>query len=502
MIAALVMDAFPLQCILRFYLDLHHVPVGVVQHPDFDGAARLIALSEEALEWGIALGGTVSQARNKCPEIQILPRQHRLEESALDTLRQVALGFSPRFDVGTKRMQGWVCVDLKGLQSLMGDLDGIAEKLKREVIREGLNGSLGLGPTASLARFYARCGYLSSSKPPDSFWDDVSIGQLEVSDKMKASLSRFGIRTVSEFLALPAETLADRLGAEALTLHQLIREEVREVPLSLCGAEEEYRVEYECLGGMQDLNTLGALLEEMMKGLMKRLERRGLQCAGLDIWLTFDEGEWGDGMPLLIQPARPLRDVRLFSSLLALRLKKNPPQKEVGRVTVTALVTKERRHQLNLFASNAPQPEGVETSVLNLQTLCGIENVGVPMPANSFEDDAFSVEPFGAWLNCSPQPFSGSAGWALRRYRPPLSCRVSFLGKTPRHVQSEFISGDILYFMGPYRRFGQWWTEPLEKREEIGFGFDWYDMCLRDHCFYRLRYDWRELKWWIVGWYD
>ena len=100
MIAGIVIEAFPLQCILRFYFDLHHLPVGVVEKADFDGAARLIALSEESFEWGISLGCTVSQARNRCPEIQILPRQERLEDAALGALRQVALSFSPRFNVG------------------------------------------------------------------------------------------------------------------------------------------------------------------------------------------------------------------------------------------------------------------------------------------------------------------------------------------------------------------------------------------------------------------
>ena len=502
--AALLFNSFSLQSLVRFYLDLNGAAFGVVEGADLDETARIIALSQEALKGGVSAGGTVAQARTRCPELQIVPRQPRLEESAIESLRQIALSFSPRFKVSEANDQVYLELDLRGLESLLGDLEEVAENLLEEVSNNGFKATIGLAPTQKLARLYAACGYFSLKQAPDGFWKTVSISDIDILKGVQARLLRLGVRTVWELLELPSRALSERIGRAALEVCEVIRGSECEVPLPIGDGRDEYKIEYECMGPLCDRGVLVNLLEELANQLMKRIESRGLLCAELAIWLTYEGRGRDDGISVIIKPARPTRDVQLLAMLFALRLKKARPLKNIEKITIKAFETQECRQQLSLFDTDNSGIEGLGSTLLKLQGICGIENVGVPTPSDSWREDSFSLEPFGVWskrMRVSDQdhrPFFE----ALRRFRPPISCDVLWDNRVPHYLESKLVNGRVLSFAGPYRRMIEWWISHSKDQMNDGIRLDAYDVYLSNESCYRLTYNWDEGHWWLVGCYD
>ncbi|MED5464805.1 MAG: hypothetical protein VX699_09145 [Myxococcota bacterium] len=499
MIASLEVRGFSLQAILRFYVELSEVPVAVVGEGSFDGATRLQGVSGAALEFGVERGVTVAQARSRCPEIRIIPRQERLEESAWEALGRAASCFSPRFAVESVGTSGWVDVDLSGTLTLLGAYEESARALQQQVQQEGLVGEVGLGNTRGLARVLARCGHLSPHLPEGAFWDDVPLEVLTPSSALMNAMSRFGINSVGAFLRLPPDALASRVGKEALVLRSRVLGDRGELPLPLGERGVEFSVKREWAGGVDDLSVLLNILEEMVREVMASLVGRGFWCGGVELWFTYEGASCAAGCERVVRSARPVRDVALLMSLCRLHLQKRPLEGPVEQVRVRPMVEVGRRAQLSLFEGAGPPPEALEATVLKLQALCGLERVGSPETTDSHADDAFTLEPF---CRLGATPLTREEAWGeevrgLRRLRPPEACEVALWGRTPRGIRSASVSGPIARSRGPYRRCGHWWLE-----KEGAFRFDWYDVFLEGGEGLRLHYDWLQSAWWMVGWLD
>ncbi len=499
MIASLEVRGFPLQAILRFYAELSEVPVAVVGESSFHGATRLLGASGAALEFGVERGVTVAQARARCSDLRIMPRQERLEESAGEALGRAASCLSPRFEVESVGTSCWVDVDLSGTRTLLGAYEESARALQQQVEQEGLVGEVGLGATRGLARVLARCDHLSSHPPGGAFWDDVPLEVLTPSSALMNAMSRFGINSVGAFLRLPPEALASRVGKEALALRARVFGERGELPLPLGERGVELSVKREWAGGVDDLSVLLNILEEMVTEVMASLVVRGLWCGGVELWFTYEGASCAAGCERVVRSARPVRDVALLMSLCRLHLQKRPLEGAVEQVRVRPVVEVGKRAQLSLFAGEGPRPEDLEATVLKLQALCGLERVGSPETTDSHADDAFTLEPF-CRLGPAPQAREGALGEevrGVRRLRPPEACEVALWGRTPRGIRSASVSGPIARSVGPYRRCGHWWL-----KEEGAFRFDWYDVFLEGGEGLRLHYDWLQSRWWMVGWLD
>ncbi len=277
--AAFLMDDFPLQAIVRFYPDLRGTSLGVVESSEFKGGTRLLCVSLEAEECRLEVGMTLTQGRELCPELVILPRQERLERSAEESLRGILGQFSPRFEVSFEGSVGWGEVDLSGTERLLGEYGESGRRLERAAAGEGLVGRVGLAETRALAKVLARCGYLEAHPPERAFWEGVPLGALTPSKGFLDAMSRFGIHCVGGLLSLPVDSLVTRVGKEAVALRGVVLGTGRGLPLGVGSGAEELSSRRTFEGAVTDWGRLGAALGAMLEEVMPRVVARGLFCA-------------------------------------------------------------------------------------------------------------------------------------------------------------------------------------------------------------------------------
>ncbi len=126
-----------------------------------EARAEIISASPEAMQFSIRPGLTLVQARAVCPEIESRIASPVLEQTARETLLDVALSMAPRAKLagrgsGLFLSEGAVFVDACGIESLHGTESLFASVFHARAERAGLKGFVSLAGSRGVARLAAR----------------------------------------------------------------------------------------------------------------------------------------------------------------------------------------------------------------------------------------------------------------------------------------------------------------------------------------------------------
>lgn len=506
MIAALWVPDFPLQALQRAESDVPDEtrPWGVVQDGTYRGGTPLLNVSPAARGLGVQPGMTVAQARTRVGALEVVTRKPSLEASAAQALEDVACSFSPRFEISDR--QGWAYVDISGLGSLFGPPAAIARALRSALGRVGLEGRVGVGRSKALARLVARggdgCQALAGDQAEErGFVAGLPLAALEPSPGLAATLTRFGLHRVGELLQLVRRgtgELAEHLGSEGVALYHRAGgddrpgEELHPQP-----ERSDFSERTELDFGIHELEPLAFVLRGLLDRLVTRLSLRSLLAGNLRLALTHEgRGEH----ECLVEVAAPTRDVRALLSLCRLRLEISPPPQAITGVMICVEPRAPRPRQLSFFEAAGPAPDKLAVTVARLIALCGEgKRVGVPNPLDTYDDDAFSVEPFSLPKSSGVPGGDDDDTWptmTLRRFRPPRHVVVRCYAGRPACLEGEGLAGRVVSWSGPFRRWAGWW------QRDCGVRLDTYDVQLADGVYYRLHFERRGQRWLAVGWYD
>ena len=175
------------------------------------------------------------------------------EGSSCDTLVGIARDFSPRIETCGSRE---VILDLAGLTRLFGDAKTIAGELRRTAADRGLRVRIAIAGTRTAARLLARdragitivepgdepralenlrlewLGIFSEPTEPSNPESRIPDARSRSRDPrsplpnpLTISLRRWGLRTLGDFAALPADDVAARLGQTGAAWQRLARGE-------------------------------------------------------------------------------------------------------------------------------------------------------------------------------------------------------------------------------------------------------------------------------------
>lgn len=502
-IACLLVPDLPLAAELRAHPELGQEPFAVTTGSD--PRAELISVSPRAAEQGVRPGTTLTHARALCGELVARPLSGSLEQATRQALLDAALSFSPRAllmsrSSGALSAEAAVHLDATGVGSLFQSEAGFAAALSAGARKLGLPANVAIASSRDVSLLAARrlppdgehtCVLQPEAEP--AFLAPLPIDILAPDDALAQALTRFGIRTVQDLLALPRRSLTTRLGSRILDLLTRLSGERSDPPLP---APESQRLS-EAIDldfPVEHLQPLAFVLKGLLSRLLARLESRHLACGNLGITLTLAGGARDERH---IGVSAPTRDLRVLVRLASRALEARLPAQPVDAIGVETSGLPLRSDQLDLFRPPGPSPSQLDETLTALGSLCGNGHIGMPVAPDDHHPDAMALLPF------RPRPGApassetpATAHLALRALRPPVSARVRMHGSRPEQVESGIARGRVVRAAGPWRITGGWWSP------EGRFAFDSYDVQTSDGCIARLRFDHVQRAWQIDAVYD
>jgi protein ImuB len=445
-------------------------------------------------------------------------------------LAAIAKEFSPRYE--QHRAGDLVSIDVSGLERLLGPPRTIGQELVREAAARTLHPHVALAATQTTGMLtaIARPGLTVVSRGGEAaalaaipidvlehFTDHDDHRAADSPLVVVSTLKHWGLRTLGELAALPADDLAARLGRPGRIWQAMARgEDIR--PLVPVLPEERFDASLELEWPIDGLEPLSFVLTRLLEPLSTRLEQRDRGAAVLHVQLRLVTKE---AHARRLELPSPIRDVRTLRTLALLDLESHPPEAAVDGVTVTIDPTPGRVLQHTLFTRPHPTPDQLSTLLARLGALMGHDRVGAAATVDSYRPGAFEMKAFatehrasgsrlpasGLKPGCeslkrdgpapSPQPLAS----ALCRCRQPVPARVAVDGDRPVRVTTDrrgFAGGAVTRSVGPWRTSGNWWEERLHKNWlASSWNRDEWDVALSDGAVYRIFRD-RDTNAWFI----
>ena len=340
---------------------LWEVPVAVCGDP----ASRhgiILAKNEPAKRRGVQTAETVWQARQKCPNLILLPPHHGLYAQysrRINTIYGQYTDLVEPFGID----ESWL--DVTGSLHLFGGdarqlADDIRARLRQEV---GLTISVGV----SFNKVFAKLG--SDYKKPDATtvisrenWRDI-VWPLPVGDLLfvgraaRRTLGQYGVETIGQLAACKPEMLEQLMGKMGVQLYRYanglddapVRPQHQREPVKSVGNSTTFP---ENLTRWEEIRSGLQLLSDSVAG---RLRKEGLYCGGVAVAVKDAQFRTVSRQMRLIAPTHLMRDIFEAAQELTRRIWKAPTP--VRLLSVTALYitdSADSYQQLDLLAGDAP----------------------------------------------------------------------------------------------------------------------------------------------------
>ena len=456
-------------------------------------------------------------------------------DSSFETLLSVARDFSPRIETCGSRE---VVLDLDGLTRLFGDAKSIADEVRRTAADRGLRIRIAIAGTRTAARLFvrdragitivesgndaatlavlplsllARISHRNDPTDPDDSNDPND------SNDLLTTLRRWGLRTLGDLAALPADEVAARLGQTGVAWQRLARGE-DPAPLVPSVPEERFEQALDLEWPIDGLEPLSFVLARLMEPLSAHLERRdrGAAVLHLRLHLVKRDGVTREVHQRSLQLPAPMRDARTLRTLALLDLESHPPSAAIDRVVVAVDPTPGRVVQFSLLTRPLPSPEQLSTLMARLTALMGEGRCGSAITVDSWEPGVFDMKPFAPRdshdvrshgpqrlrdtenKTCLGDIAASAPRLAIRRFRFPIPARVRVDLGIPVRVTSDrrgISGGKVETYAGPWRTSGGWWVEDIKKCWER----DEWDVTLSDGATYRVFRERDTDAWFIEG---
>ena len=340
---------------------LREVPVAVCGDPT-SRHGIILAKNEPAKRRGVQTAETVWQARQKCPNLILLPPHHGLYAQysrRINTIYGQYTDLVEPFGID----ESWL--DVTGSLHLFGGdarqlADDIRARLRQEV---GLTISVGV----SFNKVFAKLG--SDYKKPDATtvisrenWRDI-VWPLPVGDLLfvgraaQRTLGQYGVETIGQLAACKPEMLEQLMGKMGVQLYRYanglddapVRPQHQREPVKSVGNSSTFP---ENLTRWEEIRSGLQLLSDSVAG---RLRKEGLYCGGVAVAGKDAQFRTVSRQMRLGAPTHLMRDIFEAAQELTRRIWKTPTP--VRLLSVTALYitdSADSYQQLDLLAGDAP----------------------------------------------------------------------------------------------------------------------------------------------------
>lgn len=488
-IACVNISEFPLQLLLRRRPDWRDHPAAVVNRDNAQGV--ILWVNERARERRILPGMRHASALSLSSNLRagVVPDGEIGEAvaSLSDRLRFFTSDVEP-----SKPEPGVFWLGVTGLSLLYPSLKKWGELLHDELTTGEFYAAVAVG--------FSRFGTYATAKTHDgvTVFEDpaeeknkafrVPIERLGFDPVLRDALEKLGVRTLGEFLSLPASGVLKRFGAEVLHLHQLARGELwtpiqPEIPVEPAAGKAV--LDYP----ETNLDRLMALIETLLESVQKTLTARDELVASLEIRFVFDNKQRHTER---IEPASPTLDLKQILELARLRLSSVSLTSGVTDIHLEAASARANRKQCDLFEKQSPRDlDAASRALARVRADLGDAAVvrarlrDAHLPEACFEWEPMKKMAAPAPRNVAVRPlvrriFAKPVAFSRTRHREPKAALA--------HM---FEDRTIEETIGPYVVSGAWWAREIQR--------EYYFVRTESGRWLWLYYDRRRQCWFLQG---
>ena len=248
-------------------------------------------------------------------------------------LYDVASVFSPSVECG----DGYALLGVGDMAKLFPDEKMLGKALLIQAESVRLHGRVAIASHAATAKLIARARIDVTVVAPGEeklYLRALPLSVLPLTAAQSLLLSRFGHRTLGDFIALPRTKLPARLGKDGLRLHRLAAGE-DDSPLQPTTPPVEIRESIDLDEPEHNLEPLLFLLRGLADRMMARLKAMSLACGDFTVELL----QKPQGVQRVeVKVATPTREVATLTELLRLALSAHPPELAVRGLSVLSLI--------------------------------------------------------------------------------------------------------------------------------------------------------------------
>lgn len=179
---------------------------------------EVVAVDAAAAALGIRPGHGLNAAYALAPRLDVLARQPRLEQQALERLARLATQYTPWVSLEAPDA---LLLEVRGSLRLLGGTRSLLARWRRELAREGYTAGLALTPTPVSALWCARAATPGAPVRALNGWGPLAaalaplpLATTRWPEAVLERLAEAGVRQMGELLRLPREGLARRYGAQ------------------------------------------------------------------------------------------------------------------------------------------------------------------------------------------------------------------------------------------------------------------------------------------------
>ena len=321
-------------------------PVAIVRH---DRGRRIaVAVNGPAGRSGVRPGQSLADARSLCPALKAVEADPAADSRLLLHLARWCARYTPWVapeapaeDDTTNAYEGALLLDISGCAHLAGGEEMLSGNLANRLEDFGFTVRCAVADTPGAARAWARCGDPLHPVVPAGAQADwlkpLPAAALRLRDADAETLTRLGIATVGDLMALPRAAVANRFpaGRAAGVLERLDRvlgiapESIAPLP-----PPADYSVRQHYAEPVGTPEGMTAAFERLLLALARRLEAAGLGARQLEFAIvraddTLDSARIG--------VSRPSRDPAHLARLFAPRLESLDPDPGIETVVLSAV---------------------------------------------------------------------------------------------------------------------------------------------------------------------
>lgn len=491
--------ALPLQILLRAHPDWVLRAVAVVSEDTPQGV--VLWLNDAARRAGIRKGLRYAAALGFCADLRagVVEAPHIAASigELVDRLRR----FSPMVEPCADE-HGVFWMESRGLQGHYRTPRAWSEALHRDVRGAGWDVAVvcGFGKFAAYAIAKAlpegdarqRPWVLRCPAEEEAALRRVPLDRVGIEPQIRDALLQLGVRSVGDFVRLPAAGLLRRFDAATYRLHRMAAGTL-ELPLHSQLEIEPVRTEADLDPPEMDLERLQFRIKQLLDPLLDRLEREGRALVGLEVRLAFERPAQAP-VAHRIRPASPTLDAVQLLGLLRLRLEVTPLPCGVAFAALEVEPTPARHEQLSLFTQKPKRdPRAAARAFARLRAAYGDEAVvRARLVEGHLPEARFAWEP----LEKLAPVGAGGGTPAARVLVRKIHAKPQPLPPRPPHEPDGCLlrgldHGPVARFIGPYVISGAWWKTEVQR--------EYYVAEMRRGDLLWVYYDRRRRQWFLHG---
>lgn len=420
--------------------------------------SHLIAVNHAARQFDIHPGLRTTRGLARCPELALLDPDPVIIQSAQDETLAFVDSLVPDFELTTPDTY------LLDLSTLLFDSieDWLARTHEAATIL-ALPLQTGLGPTPDFA-------HLSSLVPGK---DDPFL--LELDDPALSStfplphtrvLQLWGLRTLGDLARLPRQGLAERLGPELATLHDILHQKHHRL-LRLYRAPDHYQTEHHFEPPVATHEPILFMARRLLHTLCTRLRHHQRAAAELHLNLSFENGAaHARQLPF----SEPTLDPEALLRTLHTHLDTLRTPAPITGFYFELIPTLPRHAQHQLFSRGLKDPNAFANTLHHLAGIVGPGAIGIPRQNDTHRPDILTLNPVNPDFKTPPFPdIRPSSHLPLKRQRPPIPIHVAS-EKYGRHQRPLALlsgphQGTVRQARGPFPLSGSWWENGWQQAQ-------------------------------------